>query len=324
VGVACLAGCGGGSSKPPVDASDPGPKWWQPKIGEVKNWDIQLTAPFDVSAPRVMYDLDLWAVVPSPTMLDYGAGEPVMVPAGKLAGTIAQLHARTPSTIVICHIDTGALDLSLPDAPKFPGYMADPTKIPDNPDSPAPGTVKGDPAAGSVIGWSLGIAGKRLLDLRAASRAQWMPIMLKRFDLAKSIGCDGIEPAYNDGAAYSSGFMIPTEDSYSWYAEVATQGHDRLLSTGMKNGDTINAVNEVQAPNFDWLMLERCGELLTCDTARPFVSLEKAVLALEYNTNSDTGAAQDPAAVCMNQKPFIMDGLVKNVALTSQVRTQCP
>src|ERR1051325_10200690 len=101
VGVACLPGCGGGSSKPPVDASDPGPKWWQPKIGEVKNWDIQLTAPFDVSAPRVMYDLDLWAVVPSPTMLDYGAGEPVMVPAGKLAGTIAQLHARTPSTIVI-------------------------------------------------------------------------------------------------------------------------------------------------------------------------------------------------------------------------------
>lgn len=309
-----------------MDAPDPGPQWWQPKVGEVKNWDIQVTAPFDVSAPRVMYDLDLWAVVPSPTTLDYGDGAPITVPAGKLAGTIAQLHARTPSTIVICHVETGALDLSLPDAPKFPGYMADPTKIPDNPDNPAPGAVKGNPAAGSVIGWSLGTAGRRLLDVSEASRARWMPIMFKRFDLAKSIGCDGIEPGYNDAEVYVPGFTIPTEDTYSWYTEVATQGHNRMLSTGMKGGDTIGAVNEIQANAFDWLMIERCGELMMCDVARPFISLEKAVLALEYDTTTDdqgNPVTLDPATVCMNQKPFIMDGLVKNVALTKDVRMQC-
>ena len=103
-----LAGCGGGHATPPIDAMGP-PTWWQPKLGEAKNWDIQLSGTIDVSAPRVMYDLDLWSLVPSQMTLDYGDGDPVTVPAGALAGTIAQLHARTPATFVICHVETGLL-----------------------------------------------------------------------------------------------------------------------------------------------------------------------------------------------------------------------
>jgi hypothetical protein len=246
-----------------------------------------------------------------------------------MAGAIAALHARTPSTIVICHIETGLLDLNLPDAPKFPGYMADATNatnakiLPDNPASPAPGvTVKGDPLAGSVIGWSLGAANLRFLDV--GNRSKWSSIMFKRFDLARQIGCDGIEPAHNDAEVYVPGFTIPTDQTYAWYDEVAKQGHDRMLSTGMKGGDTIGTVNDGKAKEFDWLMLERCGELSNCDVARPFISAEKAVLAIEYDTTFDTQAPQDPAMVCANQKPFIMDGLVKDVALTGRVRTQCP
>jgi hypothetical protein len=314
-----LAACGGGSSNPAVDASPdaPGPPpWWQPKVGEAKNWDIQLGAPIDVSAPRVMYDLDLWALVPSPTTIDYGDGDPVMVPAGALAGTIAQLHARTPSTIVICHLETGVLDLSLPDARKFPGYKANAAMIPDNPTAPA---------AGSVIGWKVGSSAKRWLDIREASRDKVVPIMFKRFDLAKQIGCDGVEPDRNLAAEFSAatGFLPDGFDSYSWFAEIAKQGHARKLSTGMKNGHTLPSQTDMEADKFDWLMIERCGEDLLCDNARPFINQQKAVLAIDYERALD-GTPQTSALLCPQQGlAMIADGLFKDVALTKNVRVPC-
>jgi hypothetical protein len=332
----CVVGCGGdgGGSVPTVDAAvdaaidAAGPPWWQPKVGDAKNWDIQLTtqvAQIDVSAPRVMYDLDLWALVPAPTMIDYGDGDPVAVPAGALAGTLAELHARTPKPVVICHVETGALELGRPDARKFAGYEPDPTKIPDNPATAPVGTVKGAPAPGSVIGWSAETPDLRLLDIREASRSRWTSIMFKRFDLAKQIGCDGVEPSHNNVVNYPSGFSpaVGILDSYSWYGEVAAQGHARMLSTGMKDGDGVPNQIDMMADKFDWLMVERCGELEYCDASRPFIDLDKAVLAIDYNVN-DTGGAQTSGVVCQNQAlAMIADGIFKDVALTKNVRTQC-
>lgn len=332
-----LIGCGGkggGGGNPGIDASidgPPPPSWWQPKVGEAKNWDIQLSTAadsIDVSAPRVMYDLDLWALVPAQTTIDYGDGAPVTVPAGRLAGTIEQLHARTPRTVVICHVDTGLLDLTLPDAKKFPGYMADATKIPDNPIAPAPGTVTGPPATDSAIGWSLGVATQRLLDIRQAYRSSWTRIMFKRFDLATRIGCDGVEPSHNDVAVYQSGFQAGAADSFSWYAEVADEGHMRELSIGMKNGDTVPSQPDMEASKFDWMMVERCGEFESCDLVRPFIDLGKAVFAIDYNATSpdENGMtmAQGSTVVCANQGlAMIADGIFKDVALSKAVRTQC-
>jgi glycosyl hydrolase family 114 len=329
-----LVGCGGSGPGNTTDGGTDGPPvpaWWQPKVGEVKNWDIQISSTagaVDVSAPRLMYDLDLWAVVPAPTTISYDDGTSVTVPPGALAGMIAQLHARTPSTIVICHVDTGLLDLTLPDAKKFPGYKADPKMIPDNPSAPAPGTVTGAPEDGSAIGWSLGVASQRLLDVRQASRGAWSTYMFKRFDLAKQIGCDGVEPSHNDVAVYISGFLAGAADSFSWYTEVATQGHMRKLSTGMKNGDTVPSQPDMEAANFDWMMVERCGEFDTCDATRPFINLGKPVFAIDYNVTSpdDNGQTmpQGSTLVCMHQGlAMIADGLYKDVALSKAVRTQC-
>lgn len=294
-----LAGCGGGGghgADAAVDAMGP-PPWWQPKVGEAKNWDIQLSGTIDVSMPRLMYDLDLWALVPAPTMLDYGDGSPVTVPAGALAGTIAQLHARTPPAIVICHVETGALEMNRPDARKFPSG------------------VTGDAVPGLMMG--------KFLDVSAAGRAKWAAIMFKRFDLAKQIGCDGIEPAHNDVQSYISGFTISADDSYSWYAEVSKQGHDRKLSTGMKDGDLLGGQIDASADKFDWLMIERCGEFQTCDTVMPFLSVQKAVFAIDYNRDVD-GNVQASDVVCQNQRiPGIADGIFKDVALTSGVRVSC-
>jgi len=296
-----FTGCGGGHSNPPADAAiDAGPPpWWQPRLGEAKNWDIQLSGTIDVSTPRLMYDLDLWSLVPSPTMLHYDDGTSVMVPAGALAGTIAQLHARTPATIVICHVETGALEMGRPDAGKFP--------------------------AAAIGGAVPEIPGAQFLDISAAGRATWSSSMFKRFDLARQIGCDGVEPSHNDVGVYvGTGFTIPTEESYSWYAEVAKQGHDRNLSTGMKDADFVSGAVDSGADKFDWLMIERCGEPDgNCSAARAFTDLNKAVFAIDYDVDSD-GNMQTSTTVCANQVTSrIQDGLFKDVALTASVRTEC-
>jgi hypothetical protein len=315
--VAAVAACKT-SSGGAADAA--GPAWWQPAVGEAKDWDIQLAADpakIDVSAPRAMYDLDLWALVPKATTLDYGDGAPISVPPGALAGTIATLHARTPRTVVICHVETGILDLALPDAAKFPGYNADPAQIPDGM----------SPAAGSVIGWHVGTSTKRWLDLRQKSRLALVPVVFKRFELAQLIGCDGVDPDRNLAAEFATatGFPIQATDSYAWFAEIAKQGHARMLSTGMHNGEALPSQVDMEAANFDWMILERCGDPASnnCDTARPFINLGKAVLAIDYDHDSD-GATQAADGVCMKQRlAMIADGIYKDVALTSAVRTPC-
>lgn len=315
---------GGGNDQPdagggPVDAPPP-PPWWQPKIGTVKNWDIQLVAPIDLSTPRVMYDLDLWSVVPAATTLDYGDGAPVTVPAGTLATAIAQLHATTPPTKVVCHFDTGMLDLSLPDAPKFPGYHANPAMIPDQ----AP------PEPGSAIGWRVGATQKRWLDLRTASRAAWTPILFKRFALAKQIGCDGIDTDGNSAGGTSdpaglTGFAITAGDSLTWFTAIATEGHKQELSTGMRDGDSLASQIDANADNFDWEIIERCGEpgFEDCGVTRPFVNEQKAVFAIDYDHDL-VGDPQTSVGVCQAQgQAMIADGIFKDFPPSAKVRTQC-
>src|SRR5712691_5384797 len=72
-----LFACDNAPDVPPVDAGPPPPPpWWQPKPGDAKNWDVQLHAPYDVSAPRAIYMLDVFALVPSTTFLEYGDATP--------------------------------------------------------------------------------------------------------------------------------------------------------------------------------------------------------------------------------------------------------
>src|SRR5436190_16188436 len=124
-----------------------------------------------------MYVVDLWDVVPSARMIDCGGGDPVAVPAGSQATKIAELEAA--GTKVICQVGTGAIELTDPDARKFPGYEANPPNRPT--------AVK----AGSVIGWSTSLTStnERFLDVHAGARAGFEKYITARIDLAKAIGC---------------------------------------------------------------------------------------------------------------------------------------
>jgi len=296
----------------PAIVPDAAPAWWHPGPGDSRDWDIQLAGAIDVSAARTMYDLDLWSLVPAATQLDYGDGDPVTVPAGALAGTIATLHARTPRTIVVCHLETGALELARPDARKFPGYKA------------GMKTCPATPAAGSIIGKAAVEAGECWLDISATGRAKLDALIAKRLDLAAQIGCDGVDTDRNDLAAYTTGFPVTVDDQRAWYRAIASLGHARTLSVGMRDANEIPGFTDMLAADFDWALIQRCGEFGDCDTARPFINAFKAVLAIDYQAPDGQGGGVDPTLACMRQgMGQVQDGLVKDLPPTKAVRVQC-
>lgn len=295
------------------DAAD---LWWTPRPGETVNWDIQLAAPYDLSAARDLYVLDLWAVSPA-TTLDYGDGAPVAVPAGPQAGAIAMLHARTPRPYVACYVRTGAVHLTAdPDAMKFPGYAADPPNRPD------------PVAASSAIAWDTATrpvdTDERFLDIRASARAAWQAIVWKRLAHADAIGCDAVAVDYNSQLWASSSpglgydLFAARADQLSWYQEVASQAHALELSVGHVNGLELAGEVDQFAAAYDWLLVERCAVDEVCDQTRPLLNQGKAVFAFDYASElSATNACQDYAAA------MIQEALLKDDAVSSATREIC-
>ena len=335
-----LAACGGNGTKnsgPWPDASpstlDAPAPWWQPTPGSIGHWDIQLAPPFVTEIPvtdpivglRTMFVFRLWDLIPTTTTIDYADGSPVQVPAGALAGTLAELRARRPQPRIICEFGTGSIGLTEPDARKFPGFEASP------PDDPTP------PKAGSVIGWSTTLpATRRWLDVREAARAQVAPVLARRFELAAAIGCDGVLPDDNDmfrvvkadgtGAPGSgTGFAIPAPIDFpgeqGWYEAVAMAAHAQQLSVGMRGA--YDVLTGALVASFDWQIADRCGEFGNCENTREFSQLHKAVLPLDYDHDLD-GAPQNVGTTCGAQKANnISDGIVKNVGLTGASYFAC-
>jgi hypothetical protein len=275
---------------------------WQPKPGETQNWDIQVNAPIDLSVERAMMIVDLWASVPSDTMIDYGDGAPVSVPAGSEPSTMATLKARP--TVIICRVGLGGVKTSDPDYAKFPAG--------------AIGTV---PTAADPD--------ERYLDLN--QRDAWEDVAFARLDLAKQIGCEGIEPYLADHDLNVTGFMSGPDIQSAWAASIALEVHQRKMSAGARNG-SLTGLTGAMAQQFDWQLVERCGELTDCDPAAgDFLNARKAVFAIDYDMSLPGDQkppapprAQDPATLCEEQiKWDIRDGLVKDVALSSTFRFQC-
>jgi hypothetical protein len=311
---ACLVGCKGDPDRP--DAGDVyNPPWFHPKPGEIKNWDIQLTG-YDFAAQRDMYIVDLWDVVPSARMLDYGDGDPVAVPAGSQATRIAALKAAR--TTVICHVGTGAIKLTDPDARKFPGFEATPPNRPT--------MVK----AGSVIGWSTSLtdANERFLDIRTASRPMFEKYIIARIDLAKAIGCDGIAAnhndatAYQDDVAYGTGFaMIAAAEQTSWIVALAKKSHDIEISIGGRGGHAATGI-EALVDDYDWLIAERCTEIPDCDQTRPFIEAKRAVFGLDYDVTQE-GMASSKTTTCQRWADTLIDGVIKKATLDGSFREVC-
>jgi hypothetical protein len=170
---------------------------------------------------------------------------------GENAGVVRRLQRRGKA--VVCYLDTGAWESYRPDAGKFPK---------------------------EVIGNSTGWEGERYLDLRPESWPKFASIIWARLDLARSLGCDGVEPDQNDAFGNNPGFPITRADQKAWYLEVARQAHRRGLSVGMKNG--IDSIDADTVKAFDWALNEQCFQYHECDAMTRFVLAGKAVFQVEY------------------------------------------
>ena len=222
---------------------------WSPAAGT--SWQWQIVGRVGRLRDVRMYDVDLQDAVPSAQRVGVRGFGSARWPRGVNSGIIGRLHSR--GKIAICYLDSGAWERYRPDAKLFPE---------------------------AVIGRSTGWSGERWLDIRRSAWKRFAPIIWARLRLARSIGCDGVEPDENNPLGNRPGFPISRRAEARWYLKVAQEAHARSLSVGMKNG--VEVIDPRMATAFDWSLNEECFYYHECARERPFIEAGKAVFQTEY------------------------------------------
>lgn len=144
----------------------------------------------------------------------------------------------------------------------------------------------------ALDGWP----GERWLDTRSTNvRA----VMLSRLDLARSKGCDGVEPDNVDGYTNSPGFPLTAATQLDYNRFLASAAHARGLAVGLKNDiDQLTALE----PSFDFAINEQCNEYSECGGYSVFTSKNKPVFNAEYASKyrKNKSGARDKLCQAMN------------------------
>jgi hypothetical protein len=173
------------------------------------------------------------------------------------AGIIAKLHGQGRK--VFCYMDSGAWESYRPDASLFPA---------------------------SVIGNTTGWAGEKWMDIRKSAWPLFEPLIVKRMQLAVSLGCDGVDPDQNNPVGNNPGFPITYADEYAWYLEVAADAHALGLAVLQKNGVELlgEEVNDTAGlvAAFDGMVNESCNQYGECGYLTAYTNAGKPVFEIEY------------------------------------------
>jgi hypothetical protein len=192
------------------------------------------------------------------------------------------LHAR--GVHVICYFSAGSREDWRPDANLFPAN-----------------------AIGNHLdGWP----NEEWIDTRSPVVRQ---IMQARLDRAASKSCDGVEPDNVDGYKNNNGLGLTAATQLDYNAFLASEGHARNLSVGLKN-DTDQIPQLVD--HFDWVLDEQCFQYSECDTLAPFVNANKAAFEVEYGTQTLA------SSVCPQANAANLDTLIKDMNLDA-FRVSC-
>lgn len=176
---------------------------------------------------------------------------------------IAALHGR--GIRVLCYFSAGTHENGRPDVTAIPA---------------------------SAIGTQLeNWPNERWLDIR---KAAVLAVMVGRLDLAKSRGCDGVEPDNVDGFINESGFRLTPTDQLAFNRNLANAAHERGLAVALKN-DGDQAAQLVDY--YDLELNEECFHYEECDQLAPFLAAGKPVLNAEYAANA-AAAQQKRSVVC--------------------------
>ena len=198
------------------------------------------------------------------------------------ATTYAQLKASGKK--VICYFSAGSYENWRSDASRFPAASL------------------GNP----LDGWP----GERWIDIRNATVRE---IMAARLDLAKSKGCDGVEPDNVDGYSNNNGLGLTMQDQINYLRYLADAAHARGLTIALKNStDLVPSLVD----KFDFAVVEECFRYNECKAYSPFIAQGKAVLNAEYSAYS--------SSICTQAKSLGFSTVFFNLALDGSVYRPCP
>ncbi len=198
------------------------------------------------------------------------------------APTIASLKAAGHK--VICYFSAGTYEDWRSDASQFPTSAL----------------------GNNVSGW----AGEKWLDVRNSSVRN---IMVQRMDMAKSKGCDGVEPDNVDGYANKSGFPLTSADQINFDTFLADQAHARGMIVALKN--TAELVSSL-VNKFDFAVAEECFRYNECSMYSAFIQQNKAVLSAEYTNYSN--------AICAEANSLKFSTVFYNLNLDGTKYQPCP
>lgn len=159
--------------------------------------------------------------------------------------------------------------------------------------------------------------GENWLDIRSVNVRN---IMMKRLDLAKSKGCDGVEPDNVDGFANDSGFALTADMQLDFNRFIASEAHARGLSVALKND--VRQIGQLVG-DFDFAVNEECHQFNECAGYAAFVNAGKAVFNAEYAAAYKTNAAGARDALCSSSRASGIRTLVLALQLDDSFRFSC-
>lgn len=275
--------------------------WWKPPKNTKWQWVLEggITTSQANLSRFDMYDIDLTDAIPQTMTQEvvWGNGEKRTV-TWEQGANAAEFNAlKAAGKKVICYMDTGAFESYEPDAGLFPGNWG-----PGNSSRGVPYNGPSAYASADVIGGSSEDSaggtfdGEFWLDIRESAWQYWTPIMWARFEVAKRIGCDGIEGDQNNSYGNDTTFGSTQAISLRLYREVYYQSHIRGLTAISKNGVELTAQQITDPTNIpyctpglctpDGILNEECQQYAECSDLNPATTKGLWVGQVEYRGTS--------------------------------------
>lgn len=282
--------------------------WWKPPQNTKWQWVLGggITTSTANLARFEMYDIDLTDAIPQNMTQEVvwanGERRTVTWEQGSNGAKFTALKAAGKK--VICYMDIGAYETYEPDADLFPGTWSNNNTrngVPYNgPTAYANIDVIGGDSEDSAGGI---FEGEFWLDIRESSWQYWTPIMWARLEVAKRIGCDGVEGDQINSYGNDNSFGSTEAISLRLYREYYYQAHLRGLTAISKNGVEITGQQVTTPSNIsyctpanmcvpDGILNEECQQYGECSDLDPATTKGLWVGQVEYRGNA-TGVCPD-------------------------------
>ena len=142
-------------------------------------------------------------------------------------------------------------------------------------------------------------------------------IVLSRLDMAKSKGCNAVDPDNIDPYDNDNGLDLTQDDAVDYVKFLADAAHQRGMAMGLRNGaDIIDQVLD----SVQFSVNEQSVQYKECDDYRPFVDANKPVFHIEYPDQMDASAVE---IICKDQSTRGFSTIIKHMNLDA-FSIDCP